>query len=230
MLTPMNGAARGGKPQEPESWREGLMQVPAPRTCTSVDTIDEQQAWASSLAGDGVAFGLIFDLHHQRVFRHVLRLTCDVHDSEDVVAAAFLELWRRRKDVPVVDGSVLPWLLVVANNLCLNRGRAMRRHRAFISRLPRQEEQSAPADTVALSRADLDLDPALVSAVRRLGPADQQLLALIALEGFPISAAAQTLGLTDAAARSRWQRIRLRLAQTPAATTPSASQPLRSTR
>ena len=127
MLTPMNGAARDGKPQEPESCREGVMQVPAPRTCTSVDTIDEQQAWASSLAGDGVAFGLIFDLHHQRVFRHVLRLTCDVHDSEDVVAAAFLELWRRRKDVPVVDGSVLPWLLVVANNLCLNRGRAMRR-------------------------------------------------------------------------------------------------------
>ena len=206
------------------------MQARAPRTCADVSSPDEQQAWASALAGDGVAFGQIFDLHHQRVYRHALRLTVDFHDSEDIVAAAFLELWRRRQEVRVVDGSVLPWLLVVANNLCLNRGRAMRRHRAFIARLPRREEMSAAAETVALSRADLDVDPDLMSAIRRLSPSDQQLVGLIALEDFPISAAAQALGLTDAAARSKWQRVRQRLASSRDTTSPSATRPLRSAR
>ncbi len=207
-----------------------MMQDWVPRTCTDVNSPTEEQAWTATLAGDGDAFGRLFDLHHQRVFRHVLRLTADVHDSEDVVAAAFLELWRRRREVRVVDGSVLPWLLVVANNLCLNRGRAMRRHRAFIDGLPRQENHSAAADTVALSRADLDVEPFLLSAIRALPARDQQLLALIALEDFTIGAAAQALGLTEAAARSRWQRVRQRLAQSRDTSSPSASQPIRSAR
>ena len=73
---------------------------------------DEAVTWRLALAGDGDAFGLIFDAHSGRVYRHARRLTNGVHDAEDVLGAAFLELWRRREDVRVVDGSVLPWLLV----------------------------------------------------------------------------------------------------------------------
>ena len=153
------------------------------RTYQSMNPLDEAGAWGRAAAGDGDAFGRLFDAHHRRVFRHGLRLTGDVHDAEDVLAAAFLELWRRRKDVRVVDGSVLPWLLVTAGNLALNQGRGLRRH------------------------------PDLLAAIKTLSSTDQQLLALVALEDYPLRAAAQALGLTEHAARSRWQRIRRRLAQ-----------------
>jgi DNA-directed RNA polymerase specialized sigma24 family protein len=43
---------------------------------------------------------------------------------------------------------------------------------------------------------------------------DQQLLGLVALENYPLRSAAEVLGLTESAPRSRWQRIRRRLAQT----------------
>ena len=184
------------------------------RTQHDVNREEEEAAWQRATAGDGDAFGLLFDAHSERVHRHALRLTRNAHDAEDVLAAAFLELWRRRSDVRVIDGSVLPWLLVTAGNLALNQGRGLRRHRAFLARLPRQEQQVDPAEVQALRRADLDIDPGLLHAIKKLSKTDQQLLGLVALENYPLRAAAEVLGLTEPAARSRWQRIRRRLAQT----------------
>jgi RNA polymerase sigma factor (sigma-70 family) len=164
------------------------------------------------MTGDGDAFGRVFDRVSGRVYRHALRLTGNRHDAEDVLAATFLELWRRRKDVRVVDGSVLPWLLATATNLSLNNGRSQRRYRAFLARLPRGEQPADAAETQALARADLDVDPQLLASIRELKPIDQQLLALVALEGWPLASAAEALQLTESAARSRWQRVRRQLA------------------
>ena len=108
---------------------------------------------------------------------------------------------------------MLPWLLVTTGHLALNHGRGMRRYRALLARLPHQEPNAAAAEDLALSRADLDVDPALLSAIGALSPTDQHLLALVALEDYTLRAAAETLGITEQAARSRWQRVRRRLAQ-----------------
>jgi RNA polymerase sigma-70 factor (ECF subfamily) len=67
---------------------------------------EESAAWAASLLNDGHAFAVIFDLHRDRLYHHALRMTTNIHDSEDVGAAAFFELWRFRKSVPVVDTSM----------------------------------------------------------------------------------------------------------------------------
>ena len=165
---------------------DGVTQNRGVRTCQGMNELDEAATWRRAVAGDGNAFGRLFDAHGSRVYQHALRLTRDVHDAEDVLAAAFLELWRRRQGVRVVDGSVLPWLLVTAGNLALNRGRGLRRYRAFIARLPRHEARVDAAEVQALLRADLDVDPALLREIRSLTSADQQLLALVGLEGYPL--------------------------------------------
>lgn len=59
---------------------------------------------------------------------------------------------------------------------------------------------------------ELDVDPRLLTGIRALKDVDQKLLALVALEGFPLREAAEALGLREQAARSRWQRVRRRLA------------------
>ena len=94
---------------------------------------DEATAWAAVLDSDSDAFVAIFDKHRDRVYRHALRITENVHDAEDVTAGAFLELWRRQKAVRVVDGSVLPWLLVTTTNLARNLARSLRRYRSILA-------------------------------------------------------------------------------------------------
>lgn len=169
-----------------------------------MEGLDDTPLWERSLTGDGEAFALLFDRHQARVHRHAHRLTADAHDAEDLTAGAFLELWRRRRDARVVSGSLLPWLLVTTTNLARNHARGLRRHRAFLARLPRTE---AVVDDHASSR----VDERWSNALARLSAADLRLVALVVLEDQPLADAASVLGLTPQAAKSRMHRARLRL-------------------
>lgn len=173
--------------------------------------IDDEDLWARSLKGQGDAFGLLFDRHRDRIFRHAYRLCPDRHDAEDVMATAFLELWRRKEKVRVVDGSILPWLLVTTTNVARNSRRAAFRYRKLLDSLPRADEARDPLDEV-LSRHPLDaVDHELAAALRALGTMDQQLISLVVFEGYSVTAAATILGLTTSAAKTRMHRARERL-------------------
>lgn len=173
-------------------------------------SVTEEALWRRSLDGDGEAFGVLFDRHRDRVYRHACRVTRSRHDAEDVVAAAFLELWRRRGEVRLVERSVLPWLLVTTTNLGRNAARSTRRYRHFLERLPRAAEQPDVAD-VALGTYALGVDERLRTGLRALSRADAHLFVLVALEDFPVAVAAEQLGLSVSAARARLHRVRAKL-------------------
>ncbi len=171
---------------------------------------NEEGLWQRGLEGDGAAFGRLFDLHRDRVFRHACRLTESRQDAEDLVASTFLELWRRRERVRVVDGSVLPWLLVTATNLSRNALRGTRRYRRLIEQLSRADEHPGVADA-ALENHALGVGATLQAAFRSLGKTDAQLFALVALEGYSVVDAARLLNLSAPAAQTRLHRTRVKL-------------------
>lgn len=171
--------------------------------------IGEDALWARGQEGDAEAFAGLFDMHHSRVYGRALRLLGDRTDAEDVTAAAFLELWRRRSVVRVVDGSVLPWLLVTTTNLTRNSQRGTRRYRRLLASLPREAPTAHGAD-VALEEAAL-ADGELAIALRGLPARDAHLVTLVALEDLTIADAAAVLGMTASAAKSRLHRSRARL-------------------
>lgn len=179
--------------------------------CMGNIQLDDSELWSLSLKGDGDAFGLLFDRHHGRIFRHAYRLIPVRHDAEDVVATAFLELWRHREKVRLVNGSILPWLLVTTTNVARNNRRAAFRYRKLLNSLPRADDARDPLDEV-LSRHPLEaVNHELAAALGGLGPIDRQLVSLVILEGYTISTAATVLGLTPSAAKTRMFRARERL-------------------
>ncbi|HEV7741233.1 MAG TPA: sigma-70 family RNA polymerase sigma factor [Pseudolysinimonas sp.] len=167
-------------------------------------TTDDAHDWALARAGEGEAFGRIFDRHRDRVFRHGLRLVTVTADADDLVAITFLEAWRRRDSVRLVDGSVLPWLLVTATNVSRNLSRSARRYRALLARLP--------ADPHTPDHAEFVDDGEASTALRRLSAADQQVLTLCVLEGMSERAAAHALGIPAGTVKSRLSRAKNRLA------------------
>jgi RNA polymerase sigma factor (sigma-70 family) len=183
---------------------------------------DETALWSRARTGDGRAFAALFDTHRDRAFRHALRLVASAPDAEDVVAAAFFELWRKREAVPIVDGSVLPWLLATTTNLARNSGRGLRRYRAAIDRLPRSQDLRDPAETAEERIAREQL----LTAVRALGEPDATLVLLTSLEGLTSAEAAAALGLSPGAARVRMHRARKRLQARLAAPNPLLDTPL----
>jgi RNA polymerase sigma-70 factor (ECF subfamily) len=172
---------------------------------------DEEHLWSRSLNGNGDAFGVLYDRHRDRVFRHAYRLAGNHHDAEDIMAAAFLELWRRRTKVRVVQGSILPWLLVTTTNMARNNGRAALRYQKLLASLPRTEESSQPlgADLITSQQESLDRD--FSQALGTLSAKDLHLVSLVVFEDYPLAAAAAVLNMTPGAAKTRMHRAKQRM-------------------
>jgi RNA polymerase sigma-70 factor (ECF subfamily) len=176
------------------------------------DSQDDASHWVNVLGGDAASFGVLFDRHGDRVFRHAMYQLGNREDAEDAVASAFLELWRLRSRVRVFNGSILPWLLVTTTNLSRNLSRARRRYRELLTRLPR--ESQSPADTEELVQRRLDAQhdlSAAAPALARLRATDRALLTLTTVEELPIADVAVALGISEGAARVRLHRVKSRL-------------------
>jgi RNA polymerase sigma factor (sigma-70 family) len=169
---------------------------------------NEAALWQRGRSGDEAAIGTLFDLHRDRVFRHSYRLLRDPTDAEDATGVAFLELWRRRDVVRMVEGSVLPWLLVTATNAARNLRRSRARYQSLLNALPRAEYQRSAEDEAIV---DVVEDNRLAEVLGQLSANDLRLVTLVLLEGYLPVEAAPVLGISVGAARTRLHRARAKL-------------------
>ena len=170
---------------------------------------DDGELWSRSIAGEGDAFGVLYDRHRDRVFRHAYRLSGNRHDAEDILSAAFLELWRRRSKVRLVEDSVLPWLLVTTTNVARNGRRAAFRYSKLLLSLPRGDVVDLPQSEA--SYADDVAETNAAVALRSLNPTDMRLVSLVVFEEYSLAAAAAILHITPGAAKTRMHRARRRM-------------------
>lgn len=178
---------------------------------------------ARARSGDPEAFGKLFDLHRERVFRQALRMTQSVHDAEDVTGMVFLEAWRRRESLRDVNGSAIGWLLVTANNVSRNFTRSSRRYRHVLAGLPLPEDTPDHSDVVD---DRLDFDPrrmALRGALARLSRRHQDVLSLCVIEELSTAEAATVLNIPLGTVKSRLSRAKARLSALLDATPAAAS-------
>ncbi|WP_310163097.1 RNA polymerase sigma factor [Arthrobacter sp. BE255] len=176
----------------------------------TVNSADEE-LWVRSLAGDGAAFSVLFRRHRDRVHRHAYRISIGHHTAEDITATAFLELWRLREKVRLVDGSILPWLLVTTVNVARNNSRALRRNQKLLASLPRSEDAPDVMDEFFAGSPQEALDRELSEALLSLNLIDRQLVSLVVFEDYTIASAANLLAITPSAAKTRMHRARQRM-------------------
>lgn len=135
-----------------------------------------------------------------------------IHDAEDVTAATFLEAWRRRESVRVVDGSVIGWLLVTANYLARNLERSRRRYRALLEQMREFEESPDPADDVARRLDSQSMAARVHDALARLSKRDQDIITLCVIQQLSTADAAAVLAVPPGTVKSRLSRAKQRLA------------------
>lgn len=165
-------------------------------------------------AGDPVALGAAYDAFAGDVYRFCWRRAgqdpgCS---AEDLLSVVFLEAWGARGRAVLVDGSLRPWLLGVANNVVRNQRRSLRRHRAALSRVPAALAVPNHDDDVA---ARVDDGSALVRTMRALAslsPKEREVVELCGLEGLDTLTVARLLRVPQGTVKSRLARARARLA------------------
>ncbi|MDG4824761.1 RNA polymerase sigma factor [Asanoa sp. WMMD1127] len=169
------------------------------------------ELWRRAVQGEAECFGVLFDRHCAAVRAFCARRTGSLDAADDLVSIVFLEAWRRRADVELVDGAALPWLYGIARHTIHHRWRTALRHRRALSRLPAAPAVPDHADDVAARLDDERRLEQLRAAIARLTPADRDVLLLCVWEGLSYAAAAVALGVPVGTVRSRLSRARARL-------------------
>lgn len=172
---------------------------------------DEAATWAAVLRGSPAAFGVVYDRHRRQVFGKALRSTADPGDAEEVMAVVFLEAWRRREEVRLVDGSLLPWLYTTTGYVAMNLARARRRHRIALAKLPVPPHLQDVAVTVAEQVDALRRGRALREALAHLNIKERAVVQLCLVDELPLTSAAAALGLPLGTVKSRLHRARGKL-------------------
>jgi RNA polymerase sigma factor (sigma-70 family) len=153
-------------------------------------------------------FGDLFDAHAAWIHTYLFRRIADWALAEDLTSVVFLEAWRRRADVDLVDQPALPWLCGVATNVLRNQRRSLRRHRAALERLPASREAPDFAEDAA---ARLDDERAVGALLERPVVLSQDVIVLCCWQDMSYEDAARALGVAVGTVRSRLSRARQRL-------------------
>lgn len=171
----------------------------------------DEALWQRSISGDHSAFGTIFERHAKRIYNHCFRRVASWALAEDLTSVVFLEAWRKRSSVHLVDHSALPWLLGVATNVCRNATRSLHRHHKALGRIATPVPSEDEMD-VTSSRIDAEIEmKKVLDQFDQLSQQDKEVLQLSAWEGLDYEAIAVALDIPIGTVRSRLSRARSRL-------------------
>jgi len=127
----------------------------------------------------------------------------DSPDIEDLCSDVFIKAFEKKHLAP--EGFELAWLYSIAGHLVANHRRKLTTATRLFSAL--SVTNYAPS-AESLAVADLTL----AQAWQKLKPSEQNLLALVALDGASVTEAAKILGISPNAVSVRLNRARTKLA------------------
>ena len=172
----------------------------------------DESLWQASARGDQQAFSELYERHARTIYNYLFRRLADWSEAEDLTAVVFLEAFRRRREVVVVEGKLLPWLYGIATNVLRNRRRALWRHRHLVEELAAQPDESVTPDVAARAEATAEMR-AVLKRIAQLPRLHQDVIALCVWSGLSYEEAAVALGLPVGTVRSRLSRARAALAE-----------------
>jgi RNA polymerase sigma-70 factor, ECF subfamily len=169
-----------------------------------VSFADNDQRIRAAIAGNDHALAELMRSYQDRLLRFGVRTCRDPSDAEDAVQEAFIKL-SRRPDVQR-DGGVLSWLMSTVRNACLRLLRSLRRRRAQVDHSALGAVADGPSPEESLDRWRLVYR--LQRIIAGLPRDRREVLILRDIEGLPADRVCASLGLTEAAMKSRLHRAR----------------------
>ncbi len=173
---------------------------------------------ADSLTDPG-SFAAIFDRHADAILRYVSTRLGPNH-AEDVTAETFLAAFRRRSHYDTSRADARPWLYGIAVRQIGKHRRAEVMQWRILEVVPADLLTDDFGDRSAERVTAQHLRPRLVSVLSRLPQRDLDLLLLIAWAELSYAEAAEALGISLSAVRSRLNRVRTRVRKALGGTNP----------
>lgn len=147
--------------------------------------------------GDAKAFGQLYELHVDRIYRYVAYRVARAEQAEDLTEHVFLKAWEaigryERRGLPFAA-----WLYRMAHNAVVDHYRASRPTTSIDDKFDLEDEKQSPSDAVmaGVDRETLGL------AIQRLNSDQQRVVLLRFVEGLSHAEVAGIVGKSEGAVR-----------------------------
>ena len=161
------------------------------------------EVWAlveRAQAGEAAAFGLIYDRYVDTVFRFVYFRVGNRQLAEDLTSDTFLRALKRIGSFTWQGRDLGAWLVTIARNLVADHFKSSRFRLEVTTgeMLDANEVERSPEDSVLESLSNA----ALLEAVRRLNPQQQECVTLRFLQGLSVAETARVMGKNEGAIKT----------------------------
>jgi RNA polymerase sigma-70 factor (ECF subfamily) len=165
------------------------------------------EVWAlieRAQAGDGAAFGLLYDRYFDTVFRFVYFRVGNRQLAEDLTADTFLRALKRIGSFTWQGRDLGAWLVTIARNLVADHFKSGR-YRLEVTTgdvLDADRPDRGPEGSPEAAVIDHITNVDLLKAVKQLNPEQQECIVLRFLHGFSVAETAQAMSKNEGAIKA----------------------------
>jgi len=143
--------------------------------------------------GDAEAFGLLYDIHVDRIYRHIYYRTGNVENARDLTQEVFLKAWQALPRYKKTKTPFLGWLFTISRNRIIDYYRTKKDYAYLNNEIIIADHEKGPEELAEAKYTQQQIR----KAVLRL-PADQQQVIIMSfIEGFEYSEIAEVLNKTE---------------------------------
>jgi RNA polymerase sigma-70 factor (ECF subfamily) len=171
----------------------------------------ESDLLAAARAGDRAALATLLQQHQEKVFGFGVRICGDPEDAKDVAQDTLMTMARTVGDFRG-DASLATWLYTVARSFCIKKRRRTKGEPAFHEPLDKLDHD-APSSALTPEQSAIGQQArnTVAAALDALDPEAREVVILRDIEGLTAAEAAETIGITVPALKSRLHRARAEL-------------------
>jgi len=177
---------------------------------TNSDLHNEKALFARIADGDSQAFAQVHELYKTRLFYYARRFSLEWHEVEDLVAEAFMALWRSRHQIQS-DTHIRNFLFITLRHKAINLAASRKRHESLLENFetgPQTVEENLSAELVEGEMLHL-----LQLAIKTLPVECRRIFELTYRQELSPAEIARLLDMNPATVRSQKRRAILLLQQ-----------------
>ena len=152
-------------------------------------TSDEVMLVQRAIGHDAEAFGKLYDMHVDKVYRHIYYRVGNEADAEDLTQQVFLKAWQAIGRYKKMASPFVAWLMTISHNLVVDFYRTKKDKAYLEAEVLANGSASSPERATEASFEQQRLRRAIL----QLGGDEQQVVILRFMEGFEFAEIASLL-------------------------------------
>jgi RNA polymerase sigma-70 factor, ECF subfamily len=143
--------------------------------------------------GDTEAFGRLYDIYADRIYRHIYYRTNNVDDAQDLTQEVFMKAWQALPKYKRSKTPFLAWLFTISHNRVIDYYRTKKDHAFLKDEIITEDRDNSPEKLVEAQFTQQEVRRAILQL-----PEDQQQVILMSfIEGFEYNEIAASLNKTE---------------------------------